>query len=565
MPESNADPNLETTEATRPKNASELRHGLRTPLNHIIGYGEMVLEDLNPASGAAAHQVLSTMISNARELVHFIQNTLNGDGNEANPQRIRDLQLWLSPYAKQLHQDADSLIASGPEEFRKDFDHLLDAADRLVRFTKGDTGALTDAVQVATEILPAPAGVGSLLVVDDNSGNREILARQLSRQGYGVVTCSDGEQALDLIQRQPFDLVLLDVMMPGLDGFEVLKRLKANPALRSIPVIVISALDESGSVVNCIQMGAEDYMMKPFDPVLLNARISACLEKKRLRDEESRHAAALEEAVDQLRRTQDQLVMQERLASLGALTAGIAHEIKNPLNFVTNFADVARELLTQLGESIENKDWEDVRQLTPQLAQALDKVEEHGKRADRIVKGMLAHSRAPSGQSEPTDLNALLLECSNLAFHGLRAADKAFNVNFENALAPDLPKVDVVAQDISRVFLNVINNACYAANERVKKEPGRKAEVRLTTALVAGYVEIRIRDNGFGIPEEVRAKIFDPFFTTKPAGAGTGLGLSISYEIVRAHSGSITAESVQGEFAEFAISLPVRGTQANAR
>ena len=402
---------------------------------------------------------------------------------------------------------------------------------------------------------------GTLLVVDDNPNNRDILKRHIERQGFQVKLASNGRQALEMLAQQSFDLVLLDLMMPELDGFEVLQRMKASPTLASTPVIMISALDETSSVVRCVQMGAEDYLSKPFDPVVLNARIQASLEKKRLRDRERKKTAELEQAIADLRRTQDQLVVQEKLASLGALTAGIAHEIRNPLNFVTNFASVSADLLSQLSESLADGSGSnaEVSALLEQLQRNIGKIEEHGKRADRIVRGMLMHSRTSSGQMEATDLNALLTDSMSLAYHGLRARDSAFNVTIDSDLDPDLPRVRAIPQDLSRVFINIINNACYAAHERKLKEDKQfSPRVAVQSRFSESSVELRVRDNGSGIPPEVLPKIFNPFFTTKPAGAGTGLGLSISYDIVvREHKGDLRVESDLGEFTDFIITLPL--------
>ncbi len=401
---------------------------------------------------------------------------------------------------------------------------------------------------------------GTLLVVDDNPNNRDILKRHIERQGFRVKLASNGRLALELLEQQPFDLVLLDLMMPELDGFEVLQRMKASPTLNSTPVIMISALDETSSVVRCVQMGAEDYLAKPFDPVLLNARIHASLEKKRLRDRELKKTAELEEAIAELRRTQDQLVVQEKLASLGALTAGIAHEIRNPLNFVTNFASISADQLSQVQAALADGsgDKEEVTTLLEELQQNISKIEEHGKRADRIVRGMLMHSRTSSGQMEPTDVNALLTDSINLAYHGLRARDSAFNVSITSDLDPDLPRLRAMPQDVSRVFINIINNACYAAHERKMKEGKQfSPQVLVQSRSSVSSVEVRVRDNGNGIPAEALPKIFNPFFTTKPSGAGTGLGLSISYDIVvREHKGDLRVESQPGEFTEFIITLP---------
>jgi two-component system NtrC family sensor kinase len=374
--------------------------------------------------------------------------------------------------------------------------------------------------------------LSNLLVVDDNAANRDIVKRNLERQGYHVTTASDGTEGLKLIAGGGFDLVLLDVIMPGLDGLEVLRRMKADTAMREIPVVMMSALDETSSVIRCIKMGAEDYLMKPFDPVLLNARIGASLEKKRLRDE---------------------LVVQENLASLGALTAGIAHEIRNPLNFVTNFATASREILQELRET------PDSPELIKQLDEYLQKIDEHGKRADRIVRSMLMHSRGKSGEPEIIDLENILTDCVNLAYHALRAQDRNFNSRIDIDIeSGGIGPIRAVPQEINRVFLNVLNNAFYAVWDRKKIEGETyHPAVAVTARNLPQAVEIRVSDNGCGIAPDELPKIFNPFYTTKPAGAGTGLGLSLSHEvIVRGHHGTIRAESIPGVRTEFIVTLP---------
>ncbi len=273
-----------------------------------------------------------------------------------------------------------------------------------------------------------------------------------------------------------------------------------------------------------------------------------------------------EEALHQLKNTQDQLLVQERMASLGVLTAGIAHEIKNPLNFVTNFAALsveliaeARDMFQQFEDKLDTADAEYMQQIMSDLNTNLRKIDEHGKRADSIVKGMLAHSRGGSGEFQPTDLNALIAEAAGLAYHGMRAQDVAFNISLESAYDPALPLVSVVPQDVSRAVLNIVNNGCYAAHQRAQKSPGFQPVLRFTTIRIQNGVEIRIRDNGTGIPKEVLPKIFNPFFTTKPTGLGTGLGLSLSYQIVvDQHKGTMRVETREGEFTEFILTLPER-------
>ena len=274
----------------------------------------------------------------------------------------------------------------------------------------------------------------------------------------------------------------------------------------------------------------------------------------------TQQAAELQKALGELQATQAQLIQSEKMASLGELTAGIAHEIQNPLNFVNNFSDVSTELVAELeeeqGRPAPDAGLED--ELLADLKQNLLKISQHGQRASSIVKGMLAHSRTSTGERQPTDLNALANEFLRLAYHGLRAKDKSFNATLQTDFAPILPLVQGVGQDLGRVLLNLFNNAFYAVQKRQQAgEPGYAPTVCVTTRRCDDDVEVRVRDNGTGIPEAVRQKIFQPFFTTKPSGEGTGLGLSLSHDIVaQGHGGTLTVDSREGEFTEFVVRIP---------
>ena len=275
----------------------------------------------------------------------------------------------------------------------------------------------------------------------------------------------------------------------------------------------------------------------------------------------------VEASLEDLRTAQDRLVQTEKLASLGQLTAGIAHEIKNPLNFVNNFSGVSTELIDELqdvlsGVSIDHKARTAINELTDTLRGNLDKVVQHGRRADAIVKNMLLHSRQGSGEHRPVDINALVEESLNLAYHGARAEKQGFTITLERSFDPAAGEVDLFPQEITRALLNLISNGFYAATKRKAEANGGDYEPTLAAATknLGDRVEIRIRDNGTGIPPEVKEKLFSPFFTTKPAGEGTGLGLSISHDIiVKQHGGSIEADTQPGEFTEFRIVLPRAG------
>jgi len=266
----------------------------------------------------------------------------------------------------------------------------------------------------------------------------------------------------------------------------------------------------------------------------------------------------IQETLDKLTITQKQLLQSEKMASLGELTAGVAHEIQNPLNFVNNFSDLNGELLDDIKNASKNQDYREIEKLADQLIENEKKINYHGKRADAIVKNMLQHSRSGTGRKEPTEINKLTDEYVRLSFHGMRARDKSFNAALDLHYDPRITKINIEPQEIGRVLLNILNNAFYSVNEKQKSGiPGYEPTISVTTALKANSVLITIKDNGMGIPPDIRDKIFQPFFTTKPTGEGTGLGLSLSYDIVtKGHSGSLKLESELEEFTIFIIELP---------
>ena len=288
------------------------------------------------------------------------------------------------------------------------------------------------------------------------------------------------------------------------------------------------------------------------------------IENARLFEAEQQRTRELGKSLEDLRTTQDRLVQTQKLASLGQLTAGIAHEIKNPLNFVNNFSGVSVELLDELREALgtvkaDDKTRAEIAELADTLRDNLGKIAQHGKRADSIIKNMLLHSREGSGEHRPVDINALVDEAVNLAYHGARAEKQGFNIRLERSFDPAAGEVDVFPQEITRVLLNLISNGFYAAIQRKAQanSDGHEPTLAAATKNLGDQVEISIRDNGTGIPPELRDKVFNPFFTTKPAGEGTGLGLSLSHDIVvKQHSGLIAVDSQSGEYTEVRIVLP---------
>ena len=280
------------------------------------------------------------------------------------------------------------------------------------------------------------------------------------------------------------------------------------------------------------------------------------LEQKRKAVEESR--TALEKTLRDLRATQQQLIQSEKMASLGELTAGIAHEIQNPLNFVNNFAEINTELIDEMKEEAEKGNLDEVTAIANDLKDNNQKIAFHGKRAESIVKGMLQHSRSSTGKKELTDINALTDEFLRLSYHGLRAKDKSFNATMETNFDFNINKIEIIPQDVGRVLLNLFNNAFYSVNEKKKMLNGLyEPKVFVSTEQLDDKVQILVRDNGNGIPQKIVDKIYNPFFTTKPTGEGTGLGLSLSYDIItKGHGGELKVETKEGEYASFKIILP---------
>ena len=291
-------------------------------------------------------------------------------------------------------------------------------------------------------------------------------------------------------------------------------------------------------------------------------------QQKILEEEVKKQTADRRDTLENLRSTQSQLIQSEKMASLGELTAGIAHEIQNPLNFVNNFSEVNKELLEEMKEEIDKGNTDEVKAIANDIIDNEQKINHHGKRADAIVKNMLQHSRSSSSQKELTDINALADEYLRLSYHGLRAKDKSFNTTIQTSFDEAIGKINIIPQDIGRVLLNLYNNAFYAVAERKKNPYPLKGQqeyeptISVSTKAVKSPsgdlgVLISVKDNGNGISKKVVDKIFQPFFTTKPTGQGTGLGLSLSYDVIKAHGGELKVETRESEGSEFIIKLPI--------
>jgi signal transduction histidine kinase len=352
------------------------------------------------------------------------------------------------------------------------------------------------------------------------------------------------------IRDEPTSPVNEIILREGYRGILVIPLLRPDQIVGALVVRRKTPGEFAKSTIDLLQTFADQSVV-----AIQNARLFESVEAR---------TRELGKSLEDLRTTQDRLVQTQKLASLGQLTAGIAHEIKNPLNFVNNFSGVSVELIDELKETLSNVKTDantlaEITELTSTLRDNLDKIVQHGKRADAIVKNMLLHSREGSGEHRPVDVNALVDESLNLAYHGARAENQSFKVNMERSFDPAAGQVEVYPQEVTRALLNLISNGFYAATKRKQQDNSEGYEPALTASTkdLGDRVEIRIRDNGTGIPPEVRDKMFNPFFTTKPAGEGTGLGLSITHDIiVKQHSGSIEVNTQRGEFTEVRIILP---------
>ncbi len=358
---------------------------------------------------------------------------------------------------------------------------------------------------------------------------------------------------------------MVAILILSLDLFEIGYSVHANSILLScyylaIPLSMLMYINQrfKDTLVEVKSHSDKVVMLGREKQVLLAAQ------NEILEAQVADRTSELQESLDELKKAQDQLIQSEKMASLGQLTAGIAHEIKNPLNFVTNFSDLTRELVMEAREEMATLGLspDQVDRFEPILGDIemnVSKIFEHGRRADNIVKGMLQHSRGKSGERQETDINELISEYLNLAYHGLRAQDPSFNVTLKTEFDPNVGMIEIVPQDFSRAILNLVNNACFAADQKKRNAdmPGFKPTVMVSTKKLGNEIEIIVHDNGTGIPDHVKSKIFEPFFTTKPTGVGTGLGLSLTYEIiVNQHNGSLEVNSKDGEFTEFRIIIP---------
>lgn len=382
-----------------------------------------------------------------------------------------------------------------------------------------------------------------ILIIDDNGTNLKVLSQTLTSAGFQLAVATNGEEALEQVLEELPELILLDVKMPKIDGFETCIRLKANPKTKDIPIIFMTALSETIDKVKGLSLGAVDYITKPFDEQDVLARVRVHL---------------------RLRMAQKQIISQEKLASLGTITAGVAHELRNPLNFVINYAQSSLDSLNQLLVNIQQSPTGDSKEILTQLQDIIADAEaiyEHGQRATRIIDSMMQLARSEPGEYQCVNLNDILDQAIKLAYHSFRVKHSQFVININRQFDPDLEVIEVIISDLHRALINMIDNSCYALYLKMQENMNREEKfdptLCLTTKNQDSEIEIKIHDNGIGIQPELIDNIFTPFFTTKPPGQGIGLGLSLTHDIiVLQHGGTLQLDTTWKQYTEFILRLP---------
>ncbi|MCR5187724.1 MAG: response regulator [Treponema sp.] len=392
-----------------------------------------------------------------------------------------------------------------------------------------------------------------ILIIDEHEGTRALLKRRLSIYGHEVFPAENYKQAISTLASKSIDIIFLNMFIAGENSYDFLRKLKDDNNYRNIPIIMISSDDDTDLVVKCIEAGAEDYLVKPLNQTLLRARLANCVARKEAYDKEIAYLAKIEQG-------QKQIQAQEKMASLGVLVSSISQELKNPLNFVINFAQVSMEICNEVVTKIK----EAKASVPPEFHEFLltelnrfhanvDKIYEYGQTADKILRFMLDQSTTSGGKKHPSSINRIVTQTITLLTSSYKSSGITTIPKIDTQLDDTIPHIPVSIQSLSKAIYNLLDNAVDSVSAKFKDI--NDARIVIKTENTPDAIVISIRDNGLGISYEVKDKIFEPFFTTKQSGVKTGLGLSTAQEIVHEHNGSISFDSIEGEYAEFKITL----------
>lgn len=487
---------------------TKVRHDLRNPINAIKGYGEFCIEELMETK------------------------------NEKN--------LGIASKLEPIPSIANEMLKV-TERIREEFPLAMSSRDMAI-MPPNSIGTFSDIPSIS-KLIPMQ---GKILIVDDTESNRRLLELWLKRKNYVTQTAKSGHEALALLDKDSqFDIVLLDIMMPDLDGIEVLKRIKSNERLSNLIVIMISAIDEMDSVVLCIKLGAVDYLIKPFDFYLLDARVTAGLQNKLF-----------------VAMYQERLITNGKLAALGNITAGIAHEIRNPLNSVINFSELSSMSANNLdlffkkntpNLSEENKIF--LNETLETLKSNLEIVIKQSKQADEIIQRMFGLSTISTSTERftTTDINQLINTAFKVACNSYGSEINDFKINFTTHFESNYINTEVIQEEIFFVLINIFNNAFFSLLQKKEMCDFLPTVTVSTKKIMDNKIEIEITDNGIGISDDDKLKLFTPFFTTKPPGKGVGLGLSLSHNIItQLHKGSLNIVSKENEYTKLSIVIPIK-------
>lgn len=392
-----------------------------------------------------------------------------------------------------------------------------------------------------------------LLVIDDSENARSLLKRRLAMYGHEVIAAANQQEALKVLADHPVDVIFLNMFLNGVNSANLLEKLKSNSDYQNIPIIMISSNDDTELLVKSIEAGAEDYLVKPLNQTILRARLSNCIARKEAHDKELQYLAKIKQG-------QKQIAAQEKMASVGMLVSSISNELKNPLNFVINFAQVSAEICSELIQNLESNNLftdepqKAILENLKKFQSNVSKISDYGRNADQIIRFMLDQSNTDNSKKHPANVNKIINQTISMLLSSYKSKGITNLPQITTVLDNNIPHIVLSIQSFSKVIYNTLDNALYSVLK--KFEDQSLSEVKISVSDHLNDIEIVIRDNGIGIPSNVKERIFEPFFTTKEGGMNPGLGLSTSLEIIQDLKGNISVDSVQGEFAEFKITIP---------